>query len=300
MKRNHSNKLNVNMACGSGSVSSSEWLQKLVTPLVLKHLTNKEKRYLDQIFQRFSGYPGLEQIWQVMDEAWIELGCDPNFLDERVIEFYRHPVWLLNGLFIEQHAQSLENRRIFTDWILQQKPSRIADFGGGFGGLARMTGQARPGMQIEVVEPHPHPAAVALAADTPNVRFVPGLTGEYDLIIATDVFEHVPDPLGLTAETACHLRIGGQFLIANCFQPVIRCHLPQVFHLHYAWDRALSAMGFSSGGKVQYGSAYVREKDLDLAAARKVEECAKRLQPLIQKFPRGKKRIGSILIQWLC
>jgi hypothetical protein len=275
-------------------------LQSLVPPLVLNHLTNKEQRYLDQTFQRFSGYPGLEQIWQLMDEAWIELGCDFNHLDERITAFYQHPVWMLNGLFIEQHAQSLENRRIFADWILQQKPSRVADFGGGFGGLARIAGQAYPEMQIEVVEPHPHPAAIALAADTPNVRFMPGLTGEYDLLVATDVFEHVPDPLALTAETACHLRIGGQFLIANCFQPVIRCHLPQMFHFHYAWDKALAAMGLTSVAKVQYGNAYVREGNLDLTAARKVGEYAKRLQPLIQHLPRGKKWFGSMLVRWFC
>jgi len=70
--------------------------------------------------------------------------------------------------------------------------------------------------------------------------------------------------------------------------------------IHNAWDRAVPAMGLTSGVKVQHVRSYVREKDLDLAAARKVEECAKRLQPLIQKFPRGKKRIGSILIRWLC
>jgi len=275
-------------------------LSTMVSSLVLQNLAPEEKEYLTNVFECFCGYPKLEEIWRLMDEQWVALGCDPNQLDERVTTFYRHPVWLLNGLFIEQHGQSLENRKIFTDWIVQQKPQRVADFGGGFGGLARMAGQARSGMQIEVVEPHPHPAAIALAADTPNVRFVPGLSGEYDLIIATDVFEHVPDPLALTAETATHLRIRGQFLIANCFQPVIRCHLPQLFHFHYAWDRALSAMGLTAGDKVQYGRAYVCDGNLDVAAARKVEECAKRFQPLIRHLPRGKKRIGSMMLRWLC
>jgi len=88
-----------------------------------------------------------------------------------------------------------------------------------------------PAVQVEVVEPHPHPAAVALAEETPNVRYVSELTGEYDLLIATDVYEHVPDPISLAFSTASHLSIGGRYLIANCFSPVIACHLPQLFHL---------------------------------------------------------------------
>ncbi|WP_284153959.1 class I SAM-dependent methyltransferase [Desulfofustis limnaeus] len=275
-------------------------LSTMVSPLVLQKLMPEEKDYLDTIFEYFGGYPTLDEIWRLIDEQWVLLGCDPNHLDERVKTFYRHPVWLLNGLFVEQHAQSLEHRRIFLDWIVKIKPSRVADFGGGFGTLARMVGRSLPSAQIEVVEPHPHLVAISLAAETPNVRFVPKLTREYDLLIATDVFEHVPDPLKLTAETAYHLRVGGQFLIANCFQPVIRCHLPQLFHFHYAWDKTLAVMGLKSVAKIRYANAYVREGSLDLTAARKVGDCAKRFQPLIQRLPRGKKWIGSLLVRWFC
>lgn len=84
---------------------------------------------------------------------------------------------------------------------------------------------------LQVVEPHRHPAAIALATNEPNVRFVLELSGEYDLLIATDVFEHVPDPIGLAAQTGAYLRVDGQCLIANCFQPVILCHLPSCFTL---------------------------------------------------------------------
>lgn len=41
-------------------------------------------------------------------------------MDARIGSFYAHPVWLLNGLFIEQNAQSLANRRGFTDWVAAQ------------------------------------------------------------------------------------------------------------------------------------------------------------------------------------
>ena len=74
-------------------------------------------------------------------------------------------------------------------------PVLVADYGGGFGVLALLLGAALPKAQVELVEPHPHAAAIALAAYTPNVRYVLELTGSYDLLIATDVFEHVPIPL---------------------------------------------------------------------------------------------------------
>jgi len=274
-------------------------LTSYVSSLVLEHLSDYEKAYLIEIFHRFGGYPTLEQLWQLMDEPWLDLGCDPQNLDERVFRFYQHPVWLLNGLFIEQDEQSLRNRQGFADWVVQQQPHRVADFGGGFGGLARFIGQALPSAHIEIVEPHPHPSAIALADNTPNVRFVPELIGEYDLLIATDVFEHVSNPIDLAANTANHLRIDGQYLIANCFQPVILCHLPQLFHLNYAWDAAMKAMGLEPDETVLYGRAYRRVKNLDVTAAHQIENRARGLYPWIQKLPipRGKTRLGRLLVK---
>lgn len=266
---------------------------------VLIHLTEEERDYLASVFKRFGGYPRLEQLWLLMDETWEAFCCDPNRMDERVTAFYRHPVWLLNGLFIEQDSRSLAHRHAFTKWIVQQAPKRVADFGGGFGGLARLVGQALPNAQVEVVEPYPHPAAVALAANTPNVRYVPELAGEYDLLTATDVFEHVPDPLGLCAHTAAHLKVNGQYLIANCFQPVIKCHLPQLFYFAYSWEAAMKTMGLIAVGRVRYGHAYRRQGELDLAAARRVGKTAQRLYHWLRYLPRGRARVGNLAMKLL-
>jgi SAM-dependent methyltransferase len=275
-------------------------LDSYVPPLVLQHLTEYEINYLIDVLSRLNGFPTLEQMWVLLDEPWDENGCDPFQMDNRVTAFYQHPVWLLNGLFIEQHEESLINRRAFTNWVLQQQPARVADFGGGFGGLARFIGHALPDAQVEVVDPHPHPAAIAVAASTPNVRFVPKLTGEYDLLIATDVFEHVPDPIELAEETAEHLRLGGQYLIANCFQPVIKCHLPQLFYFQIAWDASMSAMGLQPGERVSYGRVYKRSGVYDVLSARRVAGCAKRIWPLVEKLPRGRAKLGSTLVNWFC
>ena len=275
-------------------------LERLLSPVMVEHLTVDERDYLSDIFRRFRGYPTLEQVWELMDEPWCALGCDPLQMDDRVRRFYEHPVWMLNGLFIEQHDVSLRNRQGFTAWVAQQKPQRVADFGGGFGGLARFIGQAIPSASVAVVEPHPHPAAIALAKETPNVRYVPELSGEYDVLIATDVFEHVPDPIGLAHETGAHLRVDGQYLIANCFQPVILCHLPQLFHFHYAWDHAMRVMGLEPGETVVYGRAYRRTGEFDVPAARRIGECARKLHPWIRRIPKGKTRIGRGLVRVFC
>ena len=276
-----------------------DW-QTLVPSFVLQHTTPTEKRYLKEVFYRFGGYPDLEQVWSLMDEPWVELGCDPMNMDERVTAYYQHPVWLLNGLFIEQHTESIENRTKFAKWVMDQNPRRVADFGGGFGGLARITGEALPNAQVEVVDPHPHPAAIALAANTPNVRFVPELSSEYDILIATDVFEHVPDPIGLTAKTAEHLRVGGQYLIANCFAPVILCHLPQLFHFNASWDAVMQAMGLQPEEKVGYGRSYRRTGALNVPAGREKGECSRKIYPLVAWLPRGKVRAGQFLMQIFC
>lgn len=268
---------NINLS-REGVINLNQWITDEECHLI----SPPDQHWLAQVFAQYDGYPSLEQVWMLMDKPWRTLNCDPAVMDGRIGAYYSHPVWLLNGLFIEQHAQSLANRKHFADWVLGQSPRRVAEFGGGFGGLARMIGQSLPTANVEVIEPHPHPVAIARADKTPNVRYQPTLTGVYDVIVATDVFEHVPDPLQLVADTACHLQEGGCYLIANCFAPVILCHLPQTFHFRHSWDAALRAMGLVPAESVAYGRVFVRRGALNLAAARAVEQRSVRLWHWLQ------------------
>jgi hypothetical protein len=241
--------------------------------------------------------PALEEIWALMDEAWEECGCDQKVMDERVTRFYRHPVWLLNGLFIEQDEESLARRKTFTEWVAGLAPRRIVDVGGGFGTLARMIGEACPGAEIEVAEPSPHPAGVALADGTANVRYVPELSGTYDVILATDVFEHVPDPLSLVETTAAHLRLGGSYLMANYFEPAIKCHLPSTFHFRWSWQAAMNAMKLRPAERVAYGRSYTRVGDVSARAARLLETRSRLSFGLIERTsPKRRPRAIALLI----
>lgn len=271
--------------------------QALMPAAVLPHLRPDENAWLVATFSRYQDrYPTLEELWQLMDEAWQEERCDQAVMDARVDRFYAHPVWLLNGLFIEQHQESLDNRRQFTAWVARQRPKRVADYGGGFGTLARMIGEACPEAEIQVIEPHPHLAAVALAEETRNVRYETKLQGEYDILIATDVFEHVPDPLAVVAQTSAFLRPSGQYLIANCFHPVILCHLPHTFHFLYSWDAVLSAMGLKWGEVVCYGSAYRRSTHIDPGQGLRRARAIERRSRLISRW---QHRIPGRLKPWV-
>lgn len=270
--------------------------EAIINAQLMKLLSNTEKDFIEQSLKRFNGSLALEDLWGLMDEVWLKIGCDPLVMDERITEFYRHPVWVLNGIFVENDPESVSNREKFAKEVAMLRPHRIADFGGGFGSLARLIGQRLPAAEVEVIEPHPHKAAASLATRSGNVRFVDELTGEYDVIIATDVFEHVPDPIGLCAEVAGKIRKGGKFLIANAFEPMILCHLPQLFHWYFAWDLAMKEMGLSPGKRVAYGRFYERIGDLSVAGPRELEKIAERIQPFVKVLPRGRAKIGHLAL----
>lgn len=262
----------------------------------MENLSATERTYLSSVLKDNETLD-LEGMWSLMDAAWDECQCDPEVMDVRIAKFYAHPVWLLNGLFIEQHAESLSHRRDFTDYVASLKPRRIADFGGGYGTLARMIGARCPDTEVHIVEPHPHAAAVSLAEETPNVRYVPEFLGLYDVLISTDVFEHVPDPLALVERTATHLRMGGEYLIANCFCPVIRCHLPTTFHFRWSWDATMNAMNLQPGKPVTYGRAYKRVGPVFASQARRIERRSKLCFGITERMPgRFLRRLAQLIV----
>ena len=252
-------------------------LSDFIKPKDLIMIKPSEQTWLQIVLEKHNGFPTIQNLWKIMDEIWEEFGCDPTKLDSRVYNFYSHPVWLLNGLFIEQHKESIINRKIFTKWVSEQNPKRIADYGGGFGGLARMIANSCAQADVEVIEPHPHPLAIERVKNFNNLSYKKKLEGEYDILIATDVFEHVLDPLALVAKTSLSLKKDGYFLIANCFEPVIKCHLPQYYHFSQTFNQALEAMNFKIIEKVIYGTIFKINKKLNIDEARKIEKKSQKL-----------------------
>jgi SAM-dependent methyltransferase len=210
--------------------------------------------------------PALADVWRLMDEAWAALGCDERRPDPaRLAAFYRHPVWALNGMFAEQDAESRGHREAVAAWLRALAPARVLDFGGGYGGMARLAAAALPAATVALYEPYPSAAALALAAGHPNLRLVAEPGRGYDAAVCLDVLEHVPDPLPALAALAGALRAGGRLAIANNFYPVIRCHLPGTFHLRYSFPLFAALLGLRREGRLPAAAAELYRKTRDVA-----------------------------------
>ena len=197
----------------------------------------------------------LEEMWALMDLAWAVTKADPKD-PQSMASFYSHPVWTLNGIFTETHDESIYNRRIFADHIAETQPTRIADYGGGFGALARLLAERLPSAHIEIIEPYPSELALSLCKKFSNIHFVNQLSGKYDVIIALDVLEHVPAPLDLVYELSQYTHKNSYLFLANCFYPVIRCHLPCTFYLRDFFSFLMKKMGFIPSAKILYAQTY--------------------------------------------
>jgi 2-polyprenyl-3-methyl-5-hydroxy-6-metoxy-1,4-benzoquinol methylase len=257
------------------------------------HLSSSEKKILTAFFHLLgTNDPSLDQIWRCMDFVWDTLGCNNKSIENtKLTKFYSHPIWLLNGLFIEQHEESLLNRDTFTAWVVSQSPKRIADFGGGFGTLARKIAEQCPDTIVEVIEPHPHQLALEWSSNYPNLRYQTQLEGEYDLLLATDVFEHIPDPLYEIEKTSKYLRTGGKYLIANCFFPVIKCHLPCTFHFRYSWAYLLARMNLIEYDQVAYGKVFKKIGNVSASKVRFEEHASQKLFPIFEYISSRRRKV---------
>jgi 2-polyprenyl-3-methyl-5-hydroxy-6-metoxy-1,4-benzoquinol methylase len=228
---------------------------KLIDEKISQFLTNVTNQSLD-----------LEELWQFMDNVWDDFGCDNQKIDEKKMNlFYHHPIWLLNGLFIEHDQVSMQHRYAIANWIHDQNNqiSSVLDYGGGFGTLARLIAENNPNITIDIYEPHPNKIAVEKTKDYSTVSFTNFFNQQYDCLINTDVLEHVPDPLALFAQMIAQVRTGGYLIIANCFYPVIKCHLPTTFHLRFTFDLFAMMMGLKKIGECEgsHATIYIKLRE---------------------------------------
>lgn len=203
----------------------------------------------------------LEHIWKLMDYVWDEIGCDNKNLDqEKIDRFYRHPVWILNGLFIEQHDLSMQHRNAISDWIVKKNAKQVLDYGGGFGILARLIAEKDPTISIDIYEPYPSNYAISRISDYNNIQFVNSMSNLYDGVVSIDVLEHVSDPLKIFSQMIESVKKNGYLIIANNFWSVIKCHLPSTFHLRYTFNKFAQLMGLELVGPCEGSHAIIYRK----------------------------------------
>lgn len=249
-------------------------------------LTDHEHQEIIKMLASVGGELNLQSLWALMDEAWVDLGCAERPLAQHCLDaFYRHPVWALNGIFIEQDEESMSHRWAFADVLSTLNPRQVLDVGGGFGTLARIISKRSPDASISILEPYPSQCMIELCSGNNQIRFVDKFEDSfYDILVCTDVLEHVTDPLQLLVKMICSVRVDGYLLIANCFEPVIECHLPSTFHLRYSFDDFCSRLGLRKLDSIDlpYGSMYQKVEfiSLQLDLLRRLEAQSQRLYPL--------------------
>lgn len=235
----------------------------MLIELVDKNLLELEKKEIEKLLERQSKdlKTDLEQMWYLMDLIWDDFKCDNKNLNwENIGKFYSHPVWLLNGLFIEQHEVSMGHRHAISDWIIQNNFKNVVDYGGGFGTLARLAAEKDKNIQMNIFEPHPSEFGLKRAAEFENINIIGKLESNYDCLMSTDVLEHVPDPLNDFSDMIKSVKLNGYLVIANAFYPMIKCHLPQDFHFRYSFNQFAKIMGLEVVGVLEGSHATIFKK----------------------------------------
>jgi len=253
------------------------------------NLTLTEKEEIEKLLKRqnLDIKDDLEQIWYLMDLVWEDLGCDNKHLNwGKISKFYSHPLWLLNGLFIEQHTVSMKHRHAISDWIIAKNFKKILDYGGGFGTLARLIAQKKPQLKIFIYEPHPSDFGLKIIKEFKNIHVINKIEERYDCLVSTSVLEHLPDPLNEFEKMIKCVEINGYLLIANDFYPVIKCHLPQTFHLRYSFNLFARMMGLKIVGLLEESPAIIYKKTQEIkpnwGKIRFFEKLSKTLFPVIE------------------
>ncbi len=196
--------------------------------------------------------PPVEWIWQEMDRVWNALGLENGraLQGQSIGEFYSHPVWVVNGVFSAVDPVSVQHRDSIVEFVSRIGMKRVADYGGGFGELALRLHAVAPKIQIDIVEPYPSKLGMLRVAGKAGIQFINELDGQYDCVIAQDVLEHVEQPLLLTEQMVQAVKMGGHLIFANCFYPVIKCHLPSTFYLRHTFNCVVRGMGLKFEGRV--------------------------------------------------
>lgn len=160
----------------------------------------------------------------------------------------------MNGLFSEVDPLSLTHRRTIVDRIgtLGSASKAIADFGGGSGVLGKLIVERYPNVTLHLVEPFPSSYFIERNRNNTALKYTTEfLHSDYDIVIAQDVLEHVDDPVQVALQCIEATKIDGHVIFANCFWPVIKCHLPATFYLRHTFKTLMRIAGLQFVGVVR-------------------------------------------------
>jgi len=231
-----------------GAITSNVVIWNVSLPTVA--LQHDDINYLKRVASQEC--PSVEWIWQEMDRVWDALCLDNRaaLQGQAIGDYYSHPVWVVNGVFSAVDPVSVQHRDAIAAFVSRIGVKRAADYGGGFGELALRLKAVAPKIQIDIVEPYPSKFGKLRVEGKAGIRFVNEFDGQYDCVIAQDVLEHVEQPLDLAAQMVQATKVGGYLIFANCFYPVIKCHLPSTFYLRHTFTWVVRGIGLKFEGRV--------------------------------------------------
>ena len=190
--------------------------------------------------------PNVDWVWAEMDRVWDELGLDNKqpLTGQPIADFYMHPVWLMNGIFTAIDPDSIKHRCAIAEFIKNQSSEYVADYGGGSGELALRIAEGTKVIEVDIIEPFPSSLSLDKVQNEKKINVIKSLDcNKYDVVVAQDVLEHIEDPIALAIEMAKAVKPEGLVIFANCFYPVIKCHLPKTFHLRHTFTMLMQVFG---------------------------------------------------------
>jgi SAM-dependent methyltransferase len=225
----------------------------------------------------------LPRVWEILDAGWDEClkgSGNDTARGEFLKAYYEHPVWLVNGAFSEADPGTIADRLAAVRLVAHVNPERVLDYGGGIGTVSRLCAQTVDGVKkVHLIDISRYSeTAREHLREFPKVEVVSEAQPPYDAVIATEVFEHVPDPIATVAEINALLRIGGALAASWSFVPEIKCHLPENFHFNRVMLWIVRALGFGFYGFERRGSCaygFVKHSDLTPAMVTRARRLAK-------------------------
>jgi len=233
-------------------------------------VSDKDKDYLLNLPKDL---PSMQWVWDEENRIWDLLGLNNKkpLLEQDIGSYYSHPVWIMNGLFSEADPLSKRHHIEIIKFIDENNIKKIADYGGGSGVFAFFLVSQNSSIEVDIVEPYASEFFKEKMLPYTTANFVNDFTcNNYDAVITQSVLEHVENPIETAFKMASNVREGGLVIFADCYYPVIKCHLPSAFYLRHTFKFIMKKMGLDFVGRIpnaEHALIFKKKQYLDLDAA---------------------------------
>jgi len=212
--------------------------------------------------------PTVQELWRILDAVWDQMGIETENGDS-LKEYYSHPIWLYNGLIVESNPICVKTRYEIIQLAKKYSPRTVLDLGGGTGILLKIAHAEIPQAdRFDLVDISIKWESYVSEGLRPfgRIRALDHPQPPYDVVLSTEVMEHLRNPFEAISSINKFLKPRGVFIGTWSFYPMTRCHLPQNFYLARIFHNAVTLFGFKLLEKVNCGSfIFVYEKKRDIS-----------------------------------